>query len=46
MSTNCEYCGYKDNEVKSGSAVSKKGARITLKVQRQEDLSRDVLKAS
>jgi len=45
MSTNCEYCGYRDNEVKSGSAVSEKGERITLKVQQQGDLSRDVLKS-
>ncbi|KAK2459855.1 hypothetical protein APHAL10511_008176 [Amanita phalloides] len=45
MSTNCEYCGYRDNEVKSGSAISEKGKRITLKVEDQEDLSRDILKS-
>lgn len=44
MSTSCEYCGYRDNEVKSGSAISEKGKKITLKVQDQEDLSRDILK--
>lgn len=46
MSTNCENCGYKDNEVKSGAAVSEKGRRITLKVEDAEDLSRDILKVS
>lgn len=44
MSTNCDHCGYRDNEVKSGSAISEKGKRITLKVEDKEDLSRDILK--
>lgn len=44
MSTNCDRCGYRDNEVKSGSAISEKGKRITLKVEDNEDLSRDILK--
>ncbi|KIK02896.1 hypothetical protein K443DRAFT_677248 [Laccaria amethystina LaAM-08-1] len=45
MSTNCDNCGYRDNEVKSGSAISDKGKRITLKVEDREDLSRDILKS-
>lgn len=45
MSTNCDNCGYRDNEVKSGSAISEKGKRITLKVEDREDLSRDILKS-
>lgn len=44
MSTNCQSCGYKDNEVKSGGAVSEKGKKIVLKVDDPEDLSRDLLK--
>jgi hypothetical protein len=44
MSTNCDRCGYRDNEVKSGSAISEKGKRITLRVEDREDLSRDILK--
>ena len=46
MSVNCERCGYRDNEVKSGGAISEKGKRITLKVEDREDLSRDILKVS
>ena len=46
MSTNCDICGYRDNEVKSGSAISEKGKRITLKVEDREDLSRDILKVT
>ncbi|KAJ7581266.1 ZPR1 zinc-finger domain-containing protein [Mycena floridula] len=45
MSTNCDRCGYRDNEVKSGSAISEKGRRIILKVEDREDLSRDILKS-
>jgi ZPR1 zinc-finger domain len=44
MSTNCDHCGYRDNEVKSGGAISEKGKRITLRVEDREDLSRDILK--
>lgn len=44
MSTNCERCGYRDNEIKSGSAISEKGKKITLKVEDTEDLARDILK--
>lgn len=44
MSTNCERCGYRDNEVKSGAAVSEQGKRIILKVEDRDDLSRDILK--
>jgi zinc finger protein len=44
MSTNCDACGYRDNEVKSGSAISEQGKKIILKVEDSEDLSRDILK--
>lgn len=44
MSTNCFACGYRDNEIKSGGAVADKGKKITLKVEDEEDLSRDMLK--
>jgi len=45
MSTNCDRCGYRDNEVKSGAAISEKGRKISLKVEDAEDLSRDILKS-
>ncbi|KAF8513410.1 zf-ZPR1-domain-containing protein [Hysterangium stoloniferum] len=45
MSTNCDNCGYKDNEVKSGSAISEKGKKILLRVEDRDDLSRDILKS-
>ncbi|KAH0569222.1 hypothetical protein GP486_000039 [Trichoglossum hirsutum] len=45
MSTVCEDCGYRSNEVKTGGEVPAKGRRITLEVEGAEDLSRDVLKS-
>ena len=45
MSTVCDHCGYRSNEVKTGGEVPDKGRKITLKVQGQEDLARDVLKS-
>ncbi|KIO24690.1 hypothetical protein M407DRAFT_76654 [Tulasnella calospora MUT 4182] len=45
MSTNCDKCGYRDNEIKSGSAISEKGKKITLKVEDSDDLARDILKS-
>lgn len=45
MSTVCEHCGYRSNEVKTGGEVPDKGRRIMLKVQAKEDLLRDILKS-
>ncbi|PWO00859.1 zf-ZPR1-domain-containing protein [Tilletiopsis washingtonensis] len=45
MSTNCDACGYRDNEVKSGSAISAQGRKLTLRVEDASDLSRDLLKS-
>ena len=44
MATNCDACGYRDNEVKGGSGIAEKGTRIMLKLTDPTDLSRDVLK--
>lgn len=45
MSTVCENCGYKSNEVKTGGAIPEKGRRITLLCDDPADLSRDILKS-
>lgn len=45
MSTVCDACGYKSNDVKTGGAIPEKGSRITLQVKTQEDLARDILKS-
>lgn len=46
MSTTCDECGYKSNEVKAGGPVSEFGKRIILKIEDTEDMSRDILKVS
>jgi len=45
MASSCAKCGYRTNEVKSGTGFSEKGKRMTLKVKTEEDLSRDILKS-
>lgn len=45
MSTVCESCGYRSNEVKTGGEVPEKGQRIKLRIENSEDLSRDILKS-
>ncbi|KAF2030099.1 zinc finger protein-like protein zpr1 [Setomelanomma holmii] len=45
MSTVCDHCGYRSNEVKTGGEVPEQGRRITVSVDTKEDLSRDILKA-
>ncbi|EPY41468.1 zinc-finger protein ZPR1 [Angomonas deanei] len=45
MAFKCDHCGYRSNEIKSGGAISEKGKRITLHVETDDDLKRDVLKS-
>jgi zinc finger protein len=46
MATNCDVCGHRSNEVKSGGGIEQKGRRIEVKVRGREDFSRDVLKVT
>ena len=46
MALNCDYCGHKSNEIKSGSGISDKGKKIELRITDPSDLSRDILKVS
>ncbi|XP_042365419.1 zinc finger protein ZPR1 [Plectropomus leopardus] len=45
MATNCDSCGHRTNEVKSGGGTEDKGTRVTLHVTDASDMSRDVLKS-
>lgn len=45
MATNCEACGHKTNEVKSGGGIEEYGVKIQVKVHNRDDFSRDVLKS-
>lgn len=45
MATNCDSCGHRTNEVKSGGATEELGTKITLHVTDLSDMTRDVLKS-
>lgn len=45
MATNCENCGHRTNEVKSGGAVEPLGTKITFHITDPLALTRDVLKS-
>ncbi|KAM4704485.1 zinc finger protein ZPR1 [Rhinophrynus dorsalis] len=45
MATNCDSCGHRTNEVKSGGAIEPRGTRITLHITDPSDLTRDILKS-
>ncbi|KAJ5712567.1 nucleolar zinc-finger protein [Penicillium malachiteum] len=44
--TSCPACGYKNSDVKTGGEVPPLGKRITLRVENEVDLSRDILKSN
>ncbi|RYP58622.1 hypothetical protein DL769_008877 [Monosporascus sp. CRB-8-3] len=45
MSTVCQECGYRSNDVKTGGEIPELGKKITLKVESAQDLARDILKS-
>uniref|UniRef100_A0A8C8RSB7 Zinc finger protein ZPR1 n=1 Tax=Pelusios castaneus TaxID=367368 RepID=A0A8C8RSB7_9SAUR len=45
MATNCDVCGHRTNEVKSGGAIEPLGTRITLHITHPSDMTRDILKS-
>lgn len=44
MSTNCDVCGARTNEVKSGGGIEEQGIKITVQINGRDDMSRDILK--
>jgi len=45
MAFTCDECGAHSTEVKTGGAISEKGKKITLKVEDEDDLKRDLYKS-
>ena len=41
----CDYCGYRNSEIKEGGGISEKAKKITLKCTEPEDLNRDLFKS-
>lgn len=46
MATNCDVCGNRTNEVKSGGGTEPKGIHIEVDVNGKQDFTRDVLKVT
>lgn len=44
MSTNCDACGARTNEVKSSGGIEELGVKIIVDIRDREDMSRDILK--
>lgn len=44
MATNCDACGHRTNEVKSGGGIETTGVKIEIQIKDFIDLKRDVLK--
>ena len=42
----CDYCGYRNSEIKEGGGMSDKGKKITLSVKEESDLNRDLFKSN
>ncbi|XP_046917789.2 zinc finger protein ZPR1 [Dermatophagoides farinae] len=45
MATNCEICGSRTNEVKSGTGIGSHGVRITMKIRNENDLKKEVIRS-
>jgi len=45
MASNCEKCGFRSNEIKSGGGVEPYGIKLSLRMTDSSDLNRDVLKS-
>lgn len=44
MATNCDACGHKTREVKSGSGIGEQGVRIECRVKSADELNYEVVK--
>lgn len=45
MAFSCEFCGYRNTEIKQGGGISDMATRIVFKIEKAEDLNRDVFKS-
>ena len=46
MCFSCDFCGYRNSEIKEGGGMGDKGKKIVLTVDEPKDLNRDVFKSN
>jgi len=46
MAFSCDFCGYRNSDIKEGGGMGEKAKKITLRVETPEDLNRDVFKSN
>jgi zinc finger protein len=46
MCFSCDFCGYRNSEIKEGGGMGEKGKKITLQVNEDIDLNRDLFKSN
>ena len=42
----CDFCGYRNSEIKEGGGIGEKAKKITLRVKDDTDLNRDIFKSA
>jgi zinc finger protein len=45
MAFSCEFCGYRNTEIKGGGGISEKATKIVFKVTEPVDMNRDIFKS-
>lgn len=45
MAFSCDYCGYRNTDIKTGGGISEKACKIVLRVEKPSDLNRDLFKS-
>ncbi len=45
MAFSCDFCGYRNTDIKQGGGMSEKATRIVFKVEKPEDMNRDCFKS-
>ena len=45
MAFSCDYCGYRNTEIKHGGGISKHATKIVFYVNSEKDLNRDIFKS-
>ena len=45
MAYTCDTCGHRSSEIKQGGGISDKASKITFKIEKPEDINRDVFKS-